>query len=122
MLKRILYLLSFVLIAGQMMAQVTTSNLSGSVKGANGDALVGASVTATHEPTGTTYRTTSRAGGRFDVQNVTPGGPYNVKVTYVGFNELTQSNINIPLGETFDLQAEMILATTQLTEVVVSGT
>ena len=122
MLKRILSLLSFLLIAEQMMAQVTTSNLSGSVRGSNGDALVGASIIATHEPTGTTYRTTSRAGGRFDIQNVTPGGPYNIKVTYVGFNELTQSNINVPLGETFDLQAEMILATTQLTEVVVSGT
>lgn len=105
-----------------MMAQVTTSNITGSIKGSNGDALVGASVTATHEPTGTVYRTTSRAGGRFDIQNVAPGGPYSIKVSHVGFDELTRSDINIPLGETFDLQAELLLANRQLTEVVVSGT
>jgi hypothetical protein len=122
MLKRILYLLSFVLIAGQVLAQVTTSNITGSIRGSNGDALVGASVTATHEPTGTVYRTTSRTGGRFDIQNVTPGGPYNIKVSYVGFDELSRTDINIPLGETFDLQAELFLANRQLNEVVVSAT
>jgi hypothetical protein len=122
MLKRILYLLSFVLIAGQVLAQVTTSNITGTVKGSNGDALTGATVAATHEPTGTVYRTTSRAGGRFDIQNIVPGGPYNIKVSYVGFDELTQPNINIPLGETYDLQAELIITNKQLTEVVVSGT
>ena len=122
MLKRILYLLSFVLIAGQIFAQVTTSNITGLVKGSNGDALVGATIAATHVPTGTNYRTTSRAGGRFDIQNVAPGGPYAIKVSYVGFDDLTQNNINIPLGETYDLQAELILSNRQLTEVVVSGT
>lgn len=122
MLKRILNLFSFVLIAAQLTAQVTTSNITGIIKGSNGDALVGASVTATHEPTGTTYRTTSRAGGRFNIQNIAPGGPYNIKVSYVGFDELAQSDVNIPLGETYDLQAELLIADKQLTEVVVSGT
>ena len=94
MLKRILYLLSFVLIAGQVMAQVTTSNITGSIRGSNGDPLVGASVTATHEPTGTVYRTTSRSAGRFDIQNIAPGGPYTIKITFVGFDELTQKDIS----------------------------
>ena len=81
MLKRILYLLAFVFIGGQLPAQVTTSSITGIIKGSNGDALVGATVTATHEPTGTVYRTSSRAGGRFDIQNVAPGGPYTIKVS-----------------------------------------
>lgn len=115
-------MLSFVLIAGQVFAQVTTSNITGLARGSNGDVLVGATVSATHEPTGTNYRTTSRAGGRFDIQNIAPGGPYTIKVSYVGFDELTQNDIYIPLGETFDLQAELLVSARQLTEVVVSGT
>ena len=105
-----------------MWAQVTTSSITGLVKGSNGDALVGATISATHEPTGTVYRTSSRAGGRFDIQNIAPGGPYTIKVSYVGFDELTQPNVIVTLGESFDLQAELLVSSRQLTEVVVSGT
>jgi hypothetical protein len=103
MLKRFLYLLIIAFAMGQSVnAQVTTSSLGGLVKAANGDALVGATVVATHEPTGTVYRTVSRTGGRFDIQNVAPGGPYTVKVTYVGYGEFSRGDIMIPLGEKFD--------------------
>ncbi|MBO9681614.1 MAG: TonB-dependent receptor [Flavisolibacter sp.] len=123
MLKRILTLLVLALLFGQYLnAQVTTSNISGTAKAANGEALVGATVVATHEPTGTVYRTATRTGGRFDIQNVAPGGPYTIKVSYVGYNEITRKDISIPLGETFDLQAELPLVSQQLSEVVVSGT
>ena len=37
-------------------AQNTTGNLSGSVKADNGEALVGATVTLLHVPTGTVYK------------------------------------------------------------------
>jgi len=86
MLKRILTLLVLALLSGQYLnAQVTTSSISGTAKAANGEALVGATVVATHEPTGTVYRTITRTGGLFDLQNVTPGGPYTIRITFVGF-------------------------------------
>src|SRR5687768_16402568 len=100
MLKRILIMLTVTVVSVAAISQVTTSSIGGSVKAENAAALAGATVTATHEPTGTIYRTVSRTGGRFDIQNVTPGGPYTIKVSYVGYGEFSQADINIPLGET----------------------
>src|SRR5690348_13118743 len=123
MLTRILTLLVLAMFSGLYLnAQVTTSSISGTAKAANGDALVGASVVATHEPTGTVYRTVTRTGGRFDIQNVAPGGPYTIKLTYVGYAEFSRKDVTIPLGEKFDINAELTSANQQMTEVVVSGT
>ena len=60
------------------LSQVTTSTYSGVVRNANNEPLVGATITATHNPTGTVYRVASRAGGRFDLYNMNPGGPYTI--------------------------------------------
>lgn len=121
MLKRFLTLLLFAWAMGQnLAAQVTTSSISGLVRAANGDVLTGATVTATHEPTGTVYRTITRTGGRFDLQNVAPGGPYTIKITYVGYGEFSRGDIMIPLGERFDLQAELTASNQQLSELVVA--
>lgn len=122
MLKRFLYLLLLFLAIGQSVtAQVTTSSISGSAKSATGDALVGATVVATHEPTGTVYRTVSRTGGIFDIQNVAPGGPYTITVTYVGYGQFTRGDIMIPLGERYDLEAHLSPTDQQMTELVVSA-
>lgn len=59
--------------------------MSGTVKTNTGEVLVGATVTATHEPTGTVYRVQSRTGGRFDINNMNPGGPYSVEISFVNF-------------------------------------
>jgi hypothetical protein len=122
MLKRILTLLVFALAMGHFtFAQVTTSSISGTAKAANGDPLVGATIVATHVPTGTVYRTISRTGGLFDIQNIAPGGPYTLNVTYVGYGEFTRSDIMIPLGERFDITAELTSSSQQLSEVVVAS-
>jgi outer membrane receptor for ferrienterochelin and colicin len=121
MLKRILYLLSFVLIADQVMAQVTTSNITGIVKGAKGEALVGATVIATHVPTGTNYTTNSRVGGRFDLNNLNPGGPYTINITYVGYQPFSRPEIFLNLGETARQDFELSTSEAQLSEVVVSS-
>lgn len=123
MLTRILTLLVLAMLSGQCLnAQVTTSSISGTAKATNGEALVGATVVATHEPTGTVYRTLTRTGGRFDIQNVAPGGPYTIRISFVGFGEFARRDIMIPLGERFDLPAELSSSSQQLSEVVVSAT
>ncbi|MFX4801980.1 carboxypeptidase-like regulatory domain-containing protein, partial [Acinetobacter baumannii] len=67
------------------LAQVTTSNLGGSVIGNTGDPLLGATIKVTHEPTGTVYKAQSRTGGRFDIANLNPGGPYTIEVSYLNY-------------------------------------
>src|ERR1700730_9978443 len=104
-----------------MLAQVTTSSMSGTVKTSKGDPLVGAIITATHLPTGTTYRVTSRAGGRFNIYNMAPGGPYSIGATFVGYEEGKKGDISLSLGENSVQDFSLEDKTTTLTEVIVGG-
>ncbi|HTL07065.1 MAG TPA: carboxypeptidase-like regulatory domain-containing protein, partial [Chitinophagaceae bacterium] len=79
-----LLLVAFNAITGY--GQETTADIQGFVSdGSVG--LAGATVVATHTPTGTVYSTTSRKDGRYNFANVRVGGPYEIKVTYAGFKE-----------------------------------
>jgi outer membrane receptor for ferrienterochelin and colicin len=103
-----------------MMGQVTTSSIAGIVKNSAGNVLPGATVTATHVPTGTVYSTSSRAGGRFEINNMNPGGPYTVSISFVGFDTDTKQDIYLSLGETRNLDVNLGEKSTQLSEVVVA--
>ncbi|MBA2762019.1 MAG: TonB-dependent receptor [Segetibacter sp.] len=103
-------------------AQVTTSSMSGTISASNGEPLPGATITATHQPSGTRYSTTSQSGGRFNITNMRVGGPYEVGVTYVGLQPQTFPDINLRLAETFVLDATMQAAAATLENVVVSTT
>ena len=102
------------------MAQVTTSSMSGTVKSSTDEPLVGATVTATHLPTGTVYRTITRTGGRFDIANMNPGGPYTMEVTFVGLETNTRPDVFITLGETSRQDFIFAESATELSEVIVA--
>ncbi|WP_207632752.1 TonB-dependent receptor [Foetidibacter luteolus] len=119
--KKNLQLLIALLLPAFMMAQVTTSNIAGIVKSSKGEALTGATVTATHLPTGTVYTTTSRTGGRYTINNVQPGGPYTVEVTYVGFEKQKKEEVYLNLGETGSVDVVLGEGAAELAAVVVSG-
>ena len=94
MLKRLSLLLSCTLLIAQILfAQTTTSSITGFVTATNNEPLVGATITALHVPTGTTYRTQTKAGGKFDISNMNPGGPYTITVSYVNFETVTREDI-----------------------------
>lgn len=102
-------------------AQVTTSTLTGTVRDAS-ETLIGATIKATHTPTGTVYGASSGADGRFTIPNMRVGGPYSVEVTYVGYQPQRYANITLQLGEPYVLNVTLSQAGTQLSEVVISGT
>jgi hypothetical protein len=121
-LKKILFTTLAVFLSYIAVGQVTTSNLSGVVLSDKKEPLVGATVVATHVPTGTVYKTQSVSRGVFSISNVAAGGPYTVEVTYSGFAAQKQENIFLNLGETFRMEVDMNPNSVVLTEVVVSGT
>lgn len=121
-LKKILpLLLAIMSISFGGNSQVTTSGMNGTVREPNGSALVGATIIATHTPTGTKYTTTSRKAGVFNLANMNPGGPYLVKVSYVGYEAVQRDSLYLSLGEALFQNFELIAASGNLSEVIVSG-
>ncbi len=90
-----------------LFAQITTSTITGTVKGTNDEPLVGATVLATHIPTGTKYTAVSRAGGAIRMENLQPGGPYRIEITYVGHDKETYDDIYLQLAESFILTSQL---------------
>ncbi|MES4922244.1 TonB-dependent receptor [Hoylesella timonensis] len=124
MQKRILFLVSMMMIVcHSIMAQVTTSSMNGKVtlKG-TGEQLVGATIQAVHEPSGTRYGAVTNVDGRFNIQGMRTGGPYKVTVSYVGYQTKTYTGIKLQLAEVYNLNVELSEDAALLGEVVVSAT
>lgn len=115
------YLLTLILfcLLSVLDAQVTTSGISGKVMG-DGEPLIGATIKATHEPSGSVYGTVTNVDGRYNLQGMRTGGPYTVDVSYVGFQKAIFRNITIQLGETYLLDVKLA-ESTALDEVVVTA-
>lgn len=109
--------LALLLPAAAVLAQgVTSGAISGVVTDPDGEALPGATVTAIHEPTGTTYVAVTQTDGRFLVPSARIGGPYTVSVELEGFGPQVSQGVNVSLGQSTDLQ--VTLSTEQLGEEV----
>jgi len=121
MLKRILFLLAVSFLSGALFAQVTTSSITGTVKSSNGEALVGATITAIHTPSGTSYATIAKKDGVFNLVGLRIGGPYTVTVGFTGQQPQTFENVTLLLGESYNISAVLGTDEKELTGVVVTG-
>lgn len=122
MVKKLSFLLvAFLMIVTSVVeAQVTTSSMSGRVADAEGP-VIGATVIATHEPSGTQYGTVTNLEGRYNLNGMRVGGPYTVVVSYIGYGTKTTSDIVLSLGENYSLDVNMEEESFSLGEVVVTG-
>tara|TARA_R110002111_G_scaffold171_2_gene2177 strand:- start:1306 stop:1539 length:234 start_codon:yes stop_codon:yes gene_type:complete len=75
-----LVVLLLFLAIGSSYGQVTTSSVQGSVLDNDGEALIGATVKATHEPSGSVYGAVTNLDGRFNLPNLRVGGPYSIEI------------------------------------------
>jgi len=99
--------------------QITTSTLSGVVKDEKGEKLVGATVSVVHQPTGTKYGSSTNLQGSYVIPAVRVGGPYVLKVSYLGYKTQEITDINTSLGLTTNVNFVLIEETKGLQEVVV---
>jgi len=113
-------LLSFVTLFSSF-AQITGSNLSGTVKDPNGETMIGANVRALHQPTGTEYNTITNLSGVYTLPQVRVGGPYLIYVSYVGYKTMEISNIMTTLGITTNVNVVIQEESQQLSEVTILG-
>ncbi|SNC67790.1 TonB-dependent Receptor Plug Domain [Hymenobacter gelipurpurascens] len=99
----------------------TTSAMNGVITDKSGAGLPGATVIAVHTPTNTQYVAPTNSEGRFNIQGMRVGGPYTVRVTFIGYADAVRENITLSLGQNQRLDINLSEATQQLNEVVVSG-
>ncbi|GJG85768.1 cell envelope biogenesis protein OmpA [Gemmatimonadetes bacterium T265] len=111
--------------APRLAAQVTTTaTLAGRVT-TTGAAAAGpppaAQVIAVHRPSGTTYRATARADGRFVIPGMRVGGPYAVTVRALGYAPFTRDDIVLQLGTQADLAVALSPTAARLSAVTVEA-
>lgn len=102
-------------------AQVTTSVLSGKIIDDQNEYVIGATVVAVHEPSGTMYGAVTNVDGRYTIQGMRTGGPYKVEISYVGYKKAVFTDIRLELGNTYVLNATLYPSSEQLGEVVVTA-
>ena len=124
MQKRLFFLVSLLLtLSLTAMAQITTSSMAGKVTfdSQSGEEVIGATVVAVHTPSGTRYTAVTNTSGRFSIQGMRTGGPYEVTVSYIGYQNKTLKGIVLQLGETYNLAVWITENANELGEVVISG-
>jgi len=118
------YLFIIFMIIGSVggFAQGTTSSrITGITVDDAGEILPGATIQATHTPTGFEYATVSNIEGLFTLNNVNVGGPYTIIVSYTGFAEQTLNDVFLNLGQTLSLDFTLQESVTELEEVTLTA-
>ena len=120
-MKKIIWLISFIVTTQFVFGQVTTSNLSGIVTDNKKNPVEGVSVTLEHKPTGTIYRAISNKLGIYTFQSIRVGGPFTLTTKFVGFKSETMNEIYTTLGVTSNVDISLIDQNETLNQVVVSS-
>ena len=121
MLKRILFFFALAIMASPLLfAQITTSSINGVVKNTSDEPMVGATVVATHLPSGTKYTTVSRTGGIFNIQNMRVGGPYLIETTFIGYKTEKTEDVYLQLAEATTLTLTLTKTEATLENVVLT--
>lgn len=100
---------------------ITTAEINGSVSDKNGEALPGASVVVLHNPTGTQNGTITNQEGLFRLPNLTVGGPYTIKVSFVGYHTFTEEGVYLALGQSYKINIKLTPDNLEIPEVIIMG-
>jgi len=82
-----------------LLAQTTQASILGIVTGPDKRPVPGASVQVTNTSTGFTTRTSTDAQGAYTFRELPLGGPYTVKVIYMGLGEQTKTGYMLNFGD-----------------------
>src|SRR6185295_8607597 len=98
---------------------VTTAAVTGIVKDASGGVIPGVTVTAVHQPSGTSYEAVTQGDGRFTIPGMRVGGPYTVTAQLTGFTSEVKNALMLALGVAQDLEFTLKVAAVSETITVV---
>jgi len=102
-------------------AQITTASMTGKIFSADDASLIGATVTATHVPSGTFYGVSTLDNGTYNIPNMRVGGPYRIETSFLGYSSDVQEDIFLSLGQKLNLNIELKTEGVTVDEVVIIG-
>ena len=100
---------------------ITSAAMNGIVTEQDGSPLPGSTVIARHVPSGTEFGTTTRDDGKYTLLNLRVGGPYIVKVTYVGYATQSKEDVSLALGQNLKIDFILIPNEVEVTGVTVTA-
>lgn len=109
-LKYFLIIALFLISSGmELFSQsVTTAAINGEITDNEGKPLIGATVKATHVPSGTVAGAFTNKAGRFNILGLRPGGPYEIMVTMIGYEPYKASDITLSIGQNLTLNLKLV--------------
>ncbi|QPF74821.1 TonB-dependent receptor [Roseateles sp. DAIF2] len=107
-----------IVVAAPVMAQNTTSAVSGRVTANDGKPVAGATVSILHRESGSANNVTTDAEGRYSARGLRVGGPYTITVSK-GSDKDVRDGIYLALAESLSL--DLRLGGNQLETVVLTG-
>ncbi len=105
--KRLIAVVAILFVGVSGYSQVTTSSMNGLITDNSGEPLAGATVVATHTPSGTQYATAANSDGRFVINGMRIGGPYTVEVSFIGMETVSITDVTLKLGDPYELNLKM---------------
>ena len=117
--RQFLFMTVFVLLLTAR-AQVTTSGITGVVM-ADGEEAIGATVTAKHAPSGAVYRAVTNIDGRYTITGMRAGGPYEVEISYIGYQTSKFTGYQLALGQNTVINATLTQDSELLQEIVITA-
>ncbi len=102
-------------------AQATEGFVAGTVRAAAGAPVVGATVTARNEATGTQQVRQTDARGRYVFAQLPIGGPYTLSVRQLGFRPARRTGLMLNLGDRVALDISLDVSATELAAIDVKA-
>jgi hypothetical protein len=102
-------------------SQGTDATIAGQVKDEKGEGIPGASIQVRNESTGFQTSTLTNASGEFQLQQLPLGKPYTITITYIGYQTQKFSDYGLNQGDKLNIDANLTISSTTLSEVVVSA-
>src|SRR5579863_724307 len=117
----ILAIVIFLSFAGSATSQVTVAQLNGTVVDESGGSVAGASVNLREVETNSVYTAVTNDAGFYAVPNLPPGH-YELKISFKGFANYTQTGIVLTVGQSATInvglqvasQGERVVVTTEV--------
>ncbi|HEU0184364.1 MAG TPA: carboxypeptidase regulatory-like domain-containing protein [Blastocatellia bacterium] len=105
-LLNILFTLALFGLPSMALAQIDQARITGVVRDQNNAMIPGATVTVKNERTGETRTTSSKEDGAFIITNLKPS-LYTIQVSAANFAKSEYTNVEVVVGQEFNLSAEL---------------